>query len=64
MKLLLLFVDEIVELYLEWCCDMLVMVNYAMGIRDFMSLFMFSVLLSFGENGEISWIVVLMIFNE
>jgi len=33
---------------------MLVMVNYAMGIRDFMSLFMFSVLLSFGENGEIS----------
>jgi len=45
MNLLLLFVDEIVELYLEWCCDMLVMVNYAMGIREFMSLFMFGVLL-------------------
>jgi len=45
MKLLLLFVDEIVELWLEWCCDMIVMINYAMGVRDYMSLFMFGVLL-------------------
>jgi len=67
MKLLLLFlfVDEIVELWLEWCCDMIVMINYAIGVRDYMSLFMFGVLLlCFGENSELSWIVVLMIFNE
>jgi len=41
MNLWLLFVDEIVELCLERCCVMIVMINYAMGVRDSMSLFMF-----------------------
>jgi len=43
--MLLLLVDEIVELWLEWCCDMIVMINHGMGVRDSMSLFMFGVLL-------------------
>jgi len=45
---------------------MLLMMNYTMGVEDFISLFMFGVklLLCFGENGEISCIVVVMIFNE
>jgi len=37
---------------------MIVMLNYAMGVRDYMSLFMLVcccwMLLSFGENGELS----------
>jgi len=34
---------------------MIVMINYAIGVRDYMSLFMFGVLLlCFGENSELS----------
>jgi len=32
MKFLLLIVDEIVRLCFDWCCVMLLMINYALGI--------------------------------
>jgi len=32
MKLLLLIIDEIVVLCFDWCYDMLLMINYALGM--------------------------------
>jgi len=55
-KVVVVVVDEIVELCLEWCCVMVVIINYAMSVGDSMSLFMFGVLLlcvvEFGGFGE------------
>jgi len=69
MKLLLLNVDEIMKLCFEYCWGYVVDDELCYGcwrFHEFIHVWceVVVVLLSFGENGEISWIVILMIFNE
>jgi len=64
--LLLLIIDELMNLCLDCCWVMLLILIHALGIANYVVIMLMLYCWVFGdlgENDKLSWIMVLMIFN-